>query len=239
MTGSSPWSGGCHPPDRRDMKTLTQRAAFAALALGGVLFNAGGMTHPGDSGEGTKVEQLHEMLVDDSWYASHILLLLSFAGFAVGALALRRRVAPRLDRLSRAVSIVAVIGVVGMTAHLMGALNADSIADGETNVFYGVQVFSETIVDTAWGLAFTALAVVGGVTRTIGNVVTAAMGLVGGAAFALASATIAFTDLFDALFPVGGLLGLWAIVIGVWFAVIGTREDAARDRQRGDLATAG
>lgn len=219
------------------MNTLTHRAAFAALALGGVLFNAGGMTHPADSGGGTKAEQLHDMLVHDAWYASHVLLLVSYVGFAVGALALRSRLAPRLDVLTKLVCIVAVVGIAGMVAHLLGALNADAIADGETNLFYGVQVFTEMVVNTAWALAFTALAVVGGLTRTVGNVVTAVLGLVGGAAYALASATIAFTDLFDALFPVSGVLGLWAIVIGVWFAVT-TPEDAERRGERGDLASA-
>ncbi len=220
------------------MNTLTHRAAFAALALGGVLFNAGGMIHPADSGGGTKVEQLHDMLVHDSWYPSHVLLLLSYVGFALGALALRRTLAPRLDGLTGTVCVVAVVGAAGMTAHLLGALNADAIADGEANVFYGVQVISEMVVNTAWALAFAVLAVVGGVRRGIGNVVTAALGLVGGAAYALASATIAFTDLFDALFPVGGLLGLWAIVIGVWFAISGPREDAEQRGERRDLAEA-
>ena len=212
------------------MTTLTHRAAFAALALGGVLFDAGGMTHPGDSGKGTRVEQLHDMLVDGSWYASHVLLLLGFAGFAVGAVAIRSSVAPRLERLTRVVCVVAVVGVAGMLVHLLGALNADSIAGGQRNAFYGVQVFSEMVVNSSWGLAFAAIAVAGGVTRTIGNVVTAALGLVGGAAFALASATIAFTDLFDVLFPLSSVLGLWAVVVGVWCAVAvpGRRDELTK-----------
>jgi hypothetical protein len=32
--------------------------------------------------------------------------------------------------------------------------------------------------------------------------------------FALAAATIGFTDRFDTLFPVGSLLGIWAVCVG-------------------------
>ncbi|GAA0372152.1 hypothetical protein GCM10009530_22910 [Microbispora corallina] len=58
-------------------------------------------------------------------------------------------------------------------------------------------------------------AVAGGITRTVGNRITLALGLVGGLAFALASVTIAFTDRFDPLFPVGSLIGVWAAAAGV------------------------
>ncbi|MEU8172225.1 hypothetical protein AB0C14_05070 [Microbispora hainanensis] len=37
----------------------------------------------------------------------------------------------------------------------------------------------------------------------------------GGLAYALASATIAFTDRFDPLFPIGSLIGVWAVAVGV------------------------
>lgn len=37
----------------------------------------------------------------------------------------------------------------------------------------------------------------------------------GGLAFALASATIAYTDRFDGLFPVASLIGIWGVVVGL------------------------
>lgn len=197
------------------------RLAFALLAVGGLAFIAGGMLHPGDSGTGTKTEQLHEMLVQPTWYPAHALLLLATVGFAAGALALRHG-APGtpgtpgvVGTTSRIASVVGAVAVAGMAIHLLEALNADALADGRTNLFSQLQVVNETVVDAAWGLAFAALAVVGGLSRSIGNPVTAALGAVGGGAFTLASATIAFTDTFDPLFPVGALLGTWAIWIGV------------------------
>ncbi|WGX99847.1 hypothetical protein QI633_15010 [Nocardioides sp. QY071] len=189
--------------------------AFPLLAVGGLAFIAGGMLHPGDSGSGTKTEQLHEMLVQSSWYPAHALLLLATVGFAAGALALRHGATGVVGATARIASVVGVVAVLGMAIHLLEALNADALADGRTNLFAQLQVVNETVVDSAWGLAFAALAVVGGVTRSIGNPVTAALGAVGGGAFTLASATIAFTDTFDPLFPVSALLGTWAIWIGV------------------------
>jgi peptidoglycan/LPS O-acetylase OafA/YrhL len=86
-------------------------------------------------------------------------------------------------------------------------------------------------VDATWGAAMAVLAVVGGATRTIGNWITLALGAVGGACFALASATIPFTDLFDGLFPVASLLGLWAVVVGIMVLRCGPAPDGRRDAQ--------
>jgi len=188
-----------------------------SLVLGGIAFIVGGATHPKDAGHGNKIEQLHDMLVDDAWYPSHLVLVASMALFAVGVLALRRR--PDLPvpvaRVVAVVSVVAIVATIGMTVHLFEAVKADSLADGEANAYSWLQTANEILVDGSWGLAMTVLAVVGGLTHTIGNRVTLVLGAVGGTCFALASVTIAFTDTFDVLFPVSSLLGLWAVVVGV------------------------
>lgn len=186
------------------------------LVLGGITFIAGGATHPGDSGEGDKVQQLHEMLVQPSWYPSHALLLLSMGLFTAGIFAISRRDLGR--SMAAATKVIAGIGVlatVGMAAHLFAALEADSLAAGQPTTISTLQTWNETIVDTLWALSIVVLAVAGGLTRTVGNRVTLALGLVGGLAYALASATIAFTDRFDPLFPVGSLIGVWAAAVGV------------------------
>lgn len=102
-----------------------------------------------------------------------------------------------------------------MAVHLFAALGAGSVANGQHSLVSRAQTINETIVDAAWGLALATLAVVGGLTRTVGNRFTITFGLVGGLAFALASATIAYTDTFDSLFKAGSLLSLWAILSGV------------------------
>ena len=193
------------------------RTAGACLVLGGVTFFAGGATHPGDSGSGSKVEQLHEMLVHEMWYPSHALLLVAMVAFAVAILRLRYRggLDGAMATVIRVVSVLAVLAAVGMTLHLFSALGAEAIEDGSKPFIYQVQALNETVVDASWALGIAALAVAGGLTRTLGNRVTLALGLVGGLAFSLASATIAYTDRFDGLFPLGSLIGVWGVVVGL------------------------
>lgn len=191
--------------------------AGACLIVGGVTFFAGGAMHPGDRGTGTKVNQLHDMLIDSMWYPSHALVLVAMVAFAVAILRIRHRggLDGAMATVTRVVSVIAVVAVVGMTVHLLSALGAEGIADGNKTFAYQLQGFNETIVDASWGLGIAALAVVGGLTRTLGNPITLALGLVGGLAFALASATIAYTDRFDGLFPVASLIGIWGVVVGL------------------------
>lgn len=188
-----------------------------ALILGGLAFFVGGVTHPGDSGAGTKLQQLHEMLVNPAWYPSHALLLAAMALFAVAVTSLRRRsdLELAMTRVLRVVTVIAWIATASMAVHLFAAVGADSIAGGDPSLLSRVQSVNETLVDASWGLAMAALAVAGGMTRTLGNRITIVAGLIGGLAFALASATIAYTDTFDPLFKVGSLLSVWAVVVGV------------------------
>jgi hypothetical protein len=193
------------------------RLASPALVLGGIAFFIGGVTHPSDSGEGTKVQQLHDMLVQSSWYPSHAVLLVAMALFAVGILGLRQRpdLSPAMARVLEVTFVIACVATASMAIHLFAALDAQSLADGEQTIVSRVQTVNEAVVDAAWGLAIAVLAVTGGITRSVGNRATIALGLVGGLTFAVASATIAFTDTFDPLFEVASLLSLWAILVGV------------------------
>ncbi len=202
-------------PNSGPTKGRTQLAGWSLL-LGGIAFFIGGATHPRDSGTGNKVQQLHDMLVDPSWYRSHAVLLVAMVLLAAGILAVRSRpdLTPGVERLLQIVFVVACIAAVSMAVHLLAPLDADSIADGEQSLLSHVQTLNE-LIDAAWGLALASLAVVGGLTRTLGNRLTVPVGLVGGVAFALASATISFTDTFDSLFIVGSLLSVWAIIVGV------------------------
>jgi hypothetical protein len=193
------------------------RVSGICLVLGGITFIAGGGAHPGDSGEGNKVQQLHEMLVQPSWYPSHALLLLSMGLFAAGVFATSRRsgLSKSMATATRVVAGIGALAAVGMAAHLFAALEADTLAAGQPTTISTMQTWNETIIDTLWALSIALLAVAGGLTRTVGNRITLTLGLVGGLAFALASVTIAFTDRFDPLFPVGSLIDVWAAAVGV------------------------
>lgn len=194
-----------------------QRAGFVLLIAGGTAFFAGGPLHPSGSDQGDKTEQLHSMLVDPAWYPAHLVALLGFVCVAAGLLALRRDTAIR-DRLGRLLPISAVVAVVaafGAVIHLFAATQAAQIEHGGTTPLVAAFMGVETVVNPAWGLMIAALAVAGGLTRALGNRILLALGLLGGLAFALATATIAFVDTFDPLFPVAGLAGVWLVATGV------------------------
>lgn len=190
--------------------------AGPAFLLGGIAFFIAGMTHPTDSGRGNKVLQLHEMLLDSSWYPSHALLLAAMALLATGIRAFRRRpdLTPGMDTVLKYAFVIACITTATMVFHLFSALGADSLADGKHSLISRVQTFNESVVQTPWALAIAALAVLGGLTRTVGNRMTIPFGLVGGLSFAIASATIPYTDTFDPLFKVGSLIAVWAVLTG-------------------------
>jgi len=215
----------------RPTATTTPRGArtgFLFLVVGGVAFFAGGPLHPQGSDEGDKTEQLHSMLVDSAWYPAHLVALLGFACVAAGLLALRRDPAVR-DRLGRTLSIGAVVAVVatlGAVVHLFAATQAAEVEHGDTTPLVAAFMGVETIVNPAWGLMIAALAVVGGRTRALGNKIVMPFGVVGGLAFALATATIAFVDTFDPLFPVAGLAGVWLVAAGLVGLVRRTPEGA-------------
>lgn len=193
------------------------RVGLGFLIAGGIAFFAGGPLHPKGSDEGDKTEQLHSMLVDSAWYPAHLVALLGFACVAAGLLALGSNSAIR-DHLGRLLPIsaaIAVIAVLGAVIHLLAATQAAEIEHGDTTPLVAFFMGVETIVNPAWGLMIAALAVAGGLTRALGNRLVLPLGLLGGLAFALATATIAFVDTFDPLFPVAGLAGVWLIATGL------------------------
>lgn len=199
-----------------------RRAAGILLVVAGITFFLYGPLHPGDSGQGNKVDALTEMLESPMWLPAHLLGLASYACFAAAVLAIRKGTAPD-PMTSRVTGVVLAVGVVGTLAMLLHALaftGADAIrAGGEDALWYQLQTWNETIVNSVWALSMAALVAVGGLTRTVGNRIIMPLGLVGALAYALALATIAFIDTFDVLFPVSGLLAVWSVTAGIMMVV--------------------
>lgn len=193
------------------------RLAGPCLIVGGVAFFVGGVTHPSDSGQGNKVQQLYEAMVSPGWYPSHAALVLAMALFAVTFYAMRQRqdLTPGVARVLQLVFVIACLSTVAMLIHLVAAIDAASLADGEPSLISRIQTVNEMVFNSSWGLAIAAVALVGGWGRQLGNRVTIVFGVAGGLAFALASATIPYTDTFDPLFKVGSLVAIWAILVGI------------------------
>lgn len=227
-----------HSRTTADTTPRLPRAGFVLLVAGGAAFFASGPLHPTGSDEGDKTEQLHSMLVDSAWYPAHLVALLGFACVAAGLLALGcdpviRAHVGRLLPISAAVAVVAALGAV---IHLFAATQAAEIEHGDTTPLVAAFMGVETIVNPAWGLVIAALAIGGGRTRALGNRIILPLGLLGGLAFALATATIAFVDSFDSLFPVAGLAGIWLVATGL-VGLTRRAPDWAQDI--GDLAREG
>lgn len=193
------------------------RAGFVLLVVGGSAFFASGPLHPTGSDEGGRTQQLHSMLVDSAWYLAHLVALLGFVCVAAGLLALARDpvIRDNLGKLLPISAAVAVVAVLGAVIHLFAATQAAEIERGGTTPLVAAFMGVETIINPAWGLMIAALAVTGGLSRALGNRIVLPLGLLGGLAFAVATATIAFVDTFDPLFPVAGLAGVWLVVTGL------------------------
>ena len=187
------------------------------LVVGGLAFFISGPMHPSGTNEGDKIQQLHSMLVEPLWYPAHALGVLGFASVAAGLVLIGREPGLR-DRLGRLLPVsqaIAVLAVVGSVIHLFAGTQAAEIEDGSTTVLVTAFMGVETLINPVWGLMICALAVRGGLTRTLGNRLLLPLGVLGGLAFAVATATIAYVDTFDALFPVAGLIGVWLVSVGV------------------------
>lgn len=203
------------------------RVAGMLLILAGIAFLAYGPLHPSDSG-GSKVDALGEMLEDPMWLPAHLVGLASYACFAAAVLAIREGMAPgsTMRRVSTVVSVVGVAGTIAMVVHALGFLGADAVRSGGEDAFwYQVMTWNESIVNAVWALSIATLVVAGGLTRTVGDRIIMPLGLAGALAYALALATVPFIDTFDGLFPVSGLLAVWALIAGIM--LLGRRVEPA------------
>jgi hypothetical protein len=222
-----------------DSSTLRRRSALTgpsgtALVAAAVAFNLGGALHPNDNGTGDKTAQLHDMLVQHIWYASHAFLLISFVLFTLVFSLLRDRpeLEPATRRVVRVMTLVSALTTILMVPHLLAPLGADSIADGRANALSTFMTIDETLADAPWALGIALLALIGGVAGDLGNRVTGLFGVIGGISFATAAVTIPFTDTFDGLFPVGGMgITLWALGV---VAVAAWRRRAAHREGSGN-----
>ena len=204
---------------RRRLESTTAALVVAAA----IAFNAGGAMHPNDDGHGDKIEQLHSMLLQGTWYPSHLLLLVSFALFTVALHRVRRAggLSSATASLLRWIVPLSAVTTALMVPHALAATGASSLADGRSNALSAFMTVDETLADAPWALAIAVLALVAGAAHDLGNKITAVIGVVGGTCFALAAVTIPFSDVFDALFAVGGAgITLWALGV----AVVGVRR---------------
>jgi hypothetical protein len=224
------------PSPGADVARRTGPLASWALVAGGVLFFVGGGMHPGeDPPDATLDERMLLMFRDSTWYSSHVLLLAGTALVALGLVALVRGGGldgvPRLRRVAVVAAAAACAATVATLPHLVAAVEADRLADHHATPVTDVSLVVETVVTPVFGLAIAALAVLGAATRTLGNPVTALVGVLGGVGYALAGATVLVTDVFDPLFPLASGIAVWAAAAGAGLLL--RRRAALRAGQAG------
>ena len=191
------------------------------LVAGSILYFVGGSMHPKEDPEGvTLKEHLRVMYEDSAWYSSHTIFLAGMVCLASAVVVLARGgslrpVAPRAHVAAVVAAVATSVAAVGSLLHLVSATDADRIASGASTPLTDVLVVAETIYAPAFGLSIAWLAVVGAMTRTVGNWVAALFGVVGGLAYALAGGTFLVTDALDPLFPVSSAIAIWAVIAGV------------------------
>lgn len=203
--------------DERLRGSGTPLAAWALLA-GGVTWFVGGGLHPKEDPPGVSLkEHLHVMYLNDSWYPSHALLLLGIALIAAALVSLSRA-GTRNRRVQRATAFAAGAAAAATVAaflHLVMAVEADRIAAHQATPVTDLQVVLEAVTAPVLGLAIATLAVLRASSSSLADRAAAVLGVVGGGAYGLAGGTFWFTDSLNALFPLAGCIGVWAVVTAV------------------------
>lgn len=190
------------------------------LLIGGAFFFAGGPMHPKEDPPGVSLKEHFRIMYEDpSWYPSHAVLLVGMVLIAVSLVALARgRSLAAFPRTQIATVIAAAatsLAAGEMLLHLVAAVDADAIAAHQSTPLTDVLVVVETIALPAFGFSIAALAVIGAMTHTLGNPITAVFGVIGGVGYGLAGATILVTDKLNFLFPAATGVALWALAVAI------------------------
>lgn len=205
-----------HIPEARHINPLVAQT----LLLGGAFFLAGGPMHPKEDPPDVSVqEHLRIMYENPLWYPSHAVLFVGMALIAASLVVLARgrsfAPVPRAHVATVIAAVAASVAAAVMLLHLVAAAEAEAIAAGDSTPLTDVLVIVETIAVPAFGISMAALAVIGATTRTLGNPVTALLGVAGGVGYALAGATFLFTDALNFLFPTAAGIALWTMAAGI------------------------
>lgn len=191
------------------------------LVLGGVVFFVGGSLHPKQDPAGVSPkEHLRIMFLDPAWYPAHALLLIGVLLIAASLGAVVRAgtlaAVPHAQATGIIAAVAAASATLGAVLHLLSALDADRIAAHQPTPLTDVMGVVETITTPAFGFSVAALAVIGPLTRSLGDRLTAIFGVAGGVGYGLAGGTILFTDRLDFLFPTAAGIGIWTVAAGIW-----------------------
>jgi hypothetical protein len=124
---------------------------------------------------------------------------------------------PQARKVTGVTAAASVLATVGALLHLVAATDAGRIGQSDDMPpLSGAYLVVETISVPIFAFGVAALAVVGALTRTLGNWYIAVPGTAGGIGYGLAGGTAIFTPVFASLFPTALGVGLWIVAAGIW-----------------------
>jgi hypothetical protein len=176
--------------------------------LGSALHPSGDPTLTGDAG-------LASWVGDPMWVTSHALILAATVLLVPALLGLTRTLTGNAHTAARVATAVSIVWVVESVPHLLAALDEDALLSGRAAPFLMGHIVGSAIVYPLVGLAFAALALLGG--GALAHPVFNVLGAVGALAFGFAPIAVGplGIDALGVLFSGSLLLTAWLVVVGV------------------------
>lgn len=204
----------------RDARGLTFVAGLLAVASGVATLLAG-VLHPSPTEAGSMRDAVLEMTASASWDVAHWASLIGFPLLVV-TLALLLET-PRLEQHNtlRALVRVSMAGALFMaveaTVHLVSVSERQQLVAGDPTPLLEVSRRMQTIGWPWFGLGMAGLALVGMQGRVLCGRWAGIVGVLGGLAFAAGGSLTEGLAVIQAgiLFPVGLLLSLWLMWVGI------------------------
>lgn len=182
------------------------------FGVGGVIMAAGGPLHPRD-------ETMHGMLINPSWFPSHMAQLVGYSLMTLGMLRFRRVMphSPAVQRWSGLAAIGLALQTVEMAFHLASMVDADNLAAGLATPVLSTHMVLALICYPLLAILMSGLIVVAARTRELGNAWIAPLGIAGLVAQALAIVLLATLNLQWARigFPMVMLFALWTVLVSL------------------------
>jgi len=202
-----------------------------ALIASAVAFTTGGLLHPGQDPSLPARAALAAWIGDPLWVPSHALILAGAMLLVPGLLGLRHRHPDLPDgahRAARAATLGALLWTVESVPHLGAATESAAAADGRATPILFTHMVLSLVAYPLVGLSVAALAVLAG--GRLAHPGFAVLAVPGGLAWSLAPWLVGPLRLesFAVLFPLGILMALWFVGVGV--RELGRRRVAAGPR---------
>lgn len=190
----------------------TDRLWRVLFGLGGIVMAVGGPLHPRD-------DTMQAMLVNPSWFPSHMAQLVGLALMTLGMMRFRRIMphSPAVRRWSGLAALGLFLQTVEMAFHLASMVDADNLAAGLATPVLSTHIVLAVTSYPLLAILMGGLILVAGRTRELGNLWLAPIGIAGLTAQAVAVVLVVGLDMQAARvgFPMVMLFATWTVVVSL------------------------